>query len=39
MKKVLLTGGSGFIGRNISKYLKTVCELYIPGRKELHLLD
>lgn len=39
MKKVLLTGGSGFIGRNISKYLKTVCELYIPGRKELNLLD
>lgn len=39
MKKVLLTGGSGFIGRNIKDYLENVCELYAPCRQELNLLD
>lgn len=39
MKRVLLTGGSGFIGRNIKSYLSTKCELYSPGRQELNLLD
>ena len=39
MKRVLLTGGSGFIGRNIKEYLTTVCELYTPGRQELNLLS
>lgn len=39
MKKVLLTGGTGFIGRNIKKSLSEVCELYAPDRKELNLLD
>ncbi|MBE5924467.1 MAG: NAD(P)-dependent oxidoreductase [Lachnospiraceae bacterium] len=39
MKKVLLTGGSGFIGRNIKEYLSGVCKLYAPTRKELNLLD
>lgn len=38
-KRVLLTGGSGFIGRNVRKYLEGVCELYAPGRTELNLLD
>ena len=38
-KRVLLTGGSGFIGRNISPYLKEICELYAPRRTELNLLD
>ena len=37
-KKVLLTGGSGFIGRNIKGYLSKVCELYAPNRSELNLL-
>jgi GDP-L-fucose synthase len=36
-KKVLLTGGSGFIGRNIINHLGTVCELYAPKRDELNL--
>lgn len=39
MKKVLLTGGSGFIGRNIKDYLRGICELYTPTRQELNLLD
>lgn len=39
MKRVLLTGGSGFIGRNVKKYLETVCELYTPKRQELDLLN
>ena len=38
-KKVLLTGGSGFIGRNIKEYLSGICELYAPTRSELNLLD
>ena len=39
MKKVLLTGGSGFIGRNIKGYLSGICDLYAPNRQELNLLD
>ncbi|MCR5214376.1 MAG: NAD(P)-dependent oxidoreductase [Eubacterium sp.] len=39
MKRVLLTGGSGFIGRNIKDELAKKCELYIPTRSELNLLD
>ena len=39
MKKVLLTGGSGFIGRNIIPILSEECELYAPTRKELNLKD
>lgn len=38
-KKVLLTGSSGFIGRNIKGYLSTICDLETPARKELNLLD
>lgn len=39
MKRVLLTGGTGFVGRNIKPYLSTVCELYSPKRNELNLLE
>ena len=39
MKRVLITGSTGFIGRNICPYLETVCELYTPKRSELNLLD
>jgi GDP-L-fucose synthase len=39
MKRVLLTGGTGFVGRNTSSHLSTVCELYAPKRAELNLLD
>lgn len=39
MKRVLLTGGSGFIGRNIKETLSKHCELYAPSRRECNLLD
>ena len=39
MKKVLVTGGTGFVGRNTCEYLRTVCDLYAPRRAELNLLD
>jgi len=39
MKRVLLTGGSGFIGRNTIPFIKDTCQLYAPQRSELNLLD
>ena len=39
MKRVLYTGASGFIGRNVCPYLKDKCELFTPGRNDLNLLD
>lgn len=37
MKNVLLTGGTGFIGRNIKPYLSERCNLFTPNRFELNL--
>ncbi|GHV68809.1 UDP-glucose 4-epimerase [Bacteroidia bacterium] len=40
MKKVLLTGGSGFIGRNVKEsYLSEKYQLLAPSSKELNLVD
>lgn len=39
MKKIFLTGGSGFIGRNILPLLKERYLIFAPSRKELNLLD
>jgi GDP-L-fucose synthase len=40
MKKILLTGGNGFIGRNIKEsYLSEKYQVLAPGSKELNLLD
>ncbi len=39
MKKVLLTGAGGFIGRNLAECLKGKYSLYCPSSKELDLLD
>ena len=37
MKKVLLTGGSGFIGGNIKPFLKNRYHVFSPSRQELDL--
>lgn len=39
MENALLTGGTGFIGRDIKPYLEKVCNLYAPKRAELNLYD
>ena len=40
MKRILITGGTGFIGRNIKEsYLVGKYELYTPGRAELDCTD
>ena len=39
-KKILLTGGSGFIGRNIlESFLVEKYDICHPSRKELNLTD
>jgi nucleoside-diphosphate-sugar epimerase len=37
--KVLLTGGTGFVGRNILPILKEKYDVYAPSRNELNILD
>ena len=37
--KILVTGGSGFIGRNIIKFLGKDYDLYTPTRSQLDLSD
>lgn len=39
MKKILILGASGFIGRNLTEYLKNKYELHTPARSELNILD
>lgn len=39
MKKILLTGVSGFIGKNIFEGLQEKYEFYCPSSKEVDLLD
>ncbi len=43
MKKILLTGGSGFVGRNLQEYISEYCsgeyEVSAPSSKELNVLD
>jgi len=36
---ILLTGGTGFIGRNLYEGLKDEYKLFIPSHKELELMD
>jgi len=38
-KSVLITGGSGFVGRNLSECLGSRFSISAPGRAELDLLD
>lgn len=37
--KIFLTGGSGFIGRNLIEYLKPKYQVFAPAHKELELLN
>lgn len=39
MKKVLLTGGTGFVGKNILPILRQSFEVMAPSRQELDMLD
>ena len=39
MKRVLLTGGTGFVGRNLAEALKNRYEIFAPRHSELELLD
>jgi GDP-L-fucose synthase len=39
MEKILLTGGTGFIGRNILPLLKKYYNVVAPARSELDLMN
>lgn len=39
IKCILITGGSGFIGRNLHEYLREKHKVFVPTHKELDLLD
>lgn len=39
MKKILITGGSGFIGRNLKEQLAKNYEIVAPSSSELNVLD
>lgn len=39
MKKILLTGGTGFIGKNIIEQLSSKYEIYAPRRTELNIVN
>jgi len=38
MKNILITGGSGFIGRDLQKYLRSRFNIFVPSHTELDLL-
>lgn len=38
-KTILLTGGSGYVGSNLSRFLSNSYTLYAPSHQELDLLD
>lgn len=39
MKRILITGGSGFVGRNLKEALSERYHIFAPSRSELDLLD
>ncbi|OGK26092.1 sugar epimerase [Candidatus Roizmanbacteria bacterium RIFCSPLOWO2_01_FULL_37_12] len=39
VKKIFITGSSGFIGRNLKEYLQKKFTVFAPSHKQLNLLD
>ena len=39
MKKILLTGGSGMVGRNFLDHAPNTVRVYAPSHSEMDLLD
>ena len=39
MSKILITGGNGFIGRNLKEYFTPLHEVFAPSHRELDLLE
>lgn len=39
MKRVLITGGTGFVGRNVAPHLQSYCDLFVPSRYDLNLYN
>lgn len=39
MKKILITGASGFLGKNLKEFLSGKFNLLLPGHRELDLLE
>lgn len=39
VKKILITGGSGFVGRNLLESLKSIYDVVTPSSNELNLLN
>lgn len=39
MKRILITGGEGFVGQNVKRYFEKRYSLFCPSHKELDLLD
>ena len=39
MKRILITGAEGFIGRNLSEYLKGFYEIFATNHHDLELLN
>lgn len=37
--KILLTGGTGFVGRNVKEYFEGKYDLYAPSSRELNCID
>lgn len=38
-KRILITGGSGFVGKNLKEYFSDKYQLFVPTHKQLDLLD
>ena len=37
-QNIFITGGSGFIGRNLKEYLQNKYKVFVPSHKELDLM-